>query len=128
MEELRSGHDDVLLDTRCVERSKSGQEVTRKTSENGIEQQEVLSGLYGSQKWLLKEFHVPQSGAQACGGWCQTVLGLCYVTLATSSSWNVLSLLLRKTCTMACSRIVKLPIGKNAWFEVLCFFLNIYNM
>lgn len=71
---------------------KSKQEVTGKTEENGKDQQEVLKGFYGPQKWLLKESHVPQSGAKACGGWCQTALGLCYVTLVTSSSWNVLSL------------------------------------
>jgi len=53
--------------------------VTGKTEKNGTEQQEVLRGLCGPRKWLLKESQVPQSGAKACGswchGWCQTALG-----------------------------------------------------
>lgn len=38
--------------------------MTGKTEEKGKEQ-EVLKGLYGPQKRLLKESHVPQSGVKA---------------------------------------------------------------
>lgn len=56
--------------------------MTGKTEENKKVQQEVPKGLYGPRKWLLKESQAPQSGAKACGGWCQTAPGgavLCHL-------------------------------------------------